>query len=105
MSRSLLYSEQNLKSLLEHSLLKVFIIVINIELDGSLKTLPYFFFFHSGDRTRGNQCPLHLTNPLFYVTFKNAGWQFKSLSNEVDFSDIPDTFTVSRYKTQELRLS
>lgn len=104
MSQSLLYLGQNLKSLLEHSLLKVFIIVINIELDGSLKHDLIYIFFHSGDRTRGNQCPLHLTNPLFYVTFKNAGWQFKRLSNEVDFSDPPDTFTVSRYKTQELRL-
>lgn len=76
-----------------------------MELDGSLKYFLFFFFFpHSGDRTQGNQCPLHLTNPLFYVTFKNAGWQFKSLSNEVAFSDPPDIFTVSRYETQELRL-
>lgn len=30
---------------------------------------------------------------------------FKSLRNEVDVSDIPDTFTVCGHKTQELHLS
>lgn len=64
----------------------------------------FFFFLFLLHSMWGDQYSLHITHPFFYGTFKNAGWQFKSLCNEAAFSDTHDAFTVRRYKTQELHL-